>query len=127
MSNFVPEKTALRHRIRLYPHQGSADRPGSRPSGLRRVQLGNRHEGGYWTYHLEDVWSGLQTAYGQLAGQVEAACGEKLRRVGAMGFSAMMHGYLPLDKEGNQLCEFRTWRNTITEGGSGPADRAVRL
>ena len=30
-------------------------------------------------------------------------------------FSAMMHGYLPLDKEGNQLCEFRTWRNTITE------------
>ena len=38
-----------------------------------------------------------------------------LRKLGALGFSAMMHGYLPLDKEGNQLCEFRTWRNTITE------------
>ncbi len=77
----------------------------------------NRHEGGYWTYHLEDVWSGLQTAYGQLAGQVEAACGEKLRRVGAMGFSAMMHGYLPLDRNGEALAAFRTWRNTTT----GPA------
>ena len=77
----------------------------------------NRHEGGYWTYHLEDVWSGLQTAYGQLAGQVEAACGEKLRRVGAMGFSAMMHGYLPLDRNGEALTAFRTWRNTTT----GPA------
>ena len=26
----------------------------------------------------------------------------------------MMHGYLPFDKEGKQLAEFRTWRNTIT-------------
>jgi sugar (pentulose or hexulose) kinase len=27
----------------------------------------------------------------------------------------MMHGYLPFDKDGKQLAEFRTWRNTITE------------
>ena len=27
----------------------------------------------------------------------------------------MMHGYLPFDREGRQLAEFRTWRNTITE------------
>jgi sugar (pentulose or hexulose) kinase len=26
----------------------------------------------------------------------------------------MMHGYLPFDKDGRQLAEFRTWRNTIT-------------
>lgn len=26
----------------------------------------------------------------------------------------MMHGYLPFDKDGNQLAAFRTWRNTIT-------------
>ena len=41
--------------------------------------------------------------------------GEPLRRLGALGFSAMMHGYLPFDREGRQLAEFRTWRNTITE------------
>lgn len=27
----------------------------------------------------------------------------------------MMHGYLPFDENGNQLAEFRTWRNNITE------------
>ena len=59
----------------------------------------NQRAGGVWTYPLE----------------VERAYGEPLRKLGALGFSAMMHGYLPLDKEGNQLCEFRTWRNTITE------------
>ena len=31
-----------------------------------------------------------------------------------MGISAMMHGYLPFNKEGKQLVEFRTWRNNIT-------------
>ena len=81
----------------------------------------NRYEGGYWTYHLEDVWTGLRTAYAQLAGRVEESCGEKLRRVGAMGFSAMMHGYLPLDRNGEALTAFRTWRNTTT----GPAAAAL--
>ena len=68
----------------------------------------NRYEGGYWTYHMEDVWTGLQSAYGQLAQRVENACGEKLRRVGAMGFSAMMHGYIPLNAAGELLAPFRT-------------------
>src|SRR5690625_472253 len=27
----------------------------------------------------------------------------------------MMHGYLPFDSSGNQLADFRTWRNTTTE------------
>ena len=27
----------------------------------------------------------------------------------------MMHGYLPFDAQGNQLAQFRTWRNTMTE------------
>ena len=37
-----------------------------------------------------------------------------LTSVGAIGISGMMHGYLPFDAEGNQLAEFRTWRNTVT-------------
>lgn len=32
-----------------------------------------------------------------------------------MGISGMMHGYLVFDKEGRQLADFRTWRNTVTE------------
>ena len=74
----------------------------------------NRYENGVWTYHMEDVWAGLQDAYANLCADVEAKCGEKLTKVAAMGFSAMMHGYLPLDAKGELLAPFRTWRNTIT-------------
>ena len=38
-----------------------------------------------------------------------------LTTTGAIGISAMMHGYLPFDKDNWQLCEFRTRRNTITQ------------
>ena len=74
----------------------------------------NRLEGGYWTYHMEDVWAGLQSAYAGLREQVKARWGVELKAVKAMGFSAMMHGYLPLDGAGELLAPFRTWRNTTT-------------
>ena len=35
----------------------------------------------------------------------------------------MMHGYLPFDCDGNQLAEFRTWRNTITGEAAGILSR----
>ena len=75
----------------------------------------NRFENGVWTYHLDDVWAGLQDAYANLKAEVLEKYGVKLTKFKAMGFSAMMHGYLPFDKDGKQLAEFRTWRNTITE------------
>ena len=75
----------------------------------------NRLENGVWTYHLEDVWSGLQDAFKNLKADVFEKYGVKLTKLKSMGFSAMMHGYLPFDKDGKQLAEFRTWRNTITE------------
>lgn len=75
----------------------------------------NRLENGVWTYHLDDVWTGIQAAFRELREEVQSRCGVPLTTLGAMGVSAMMHGYLPFDKNGTQLCEFRTWRNTITE------------
>lgn len=74
----------------------------------------NRLENGVWTYHLEDVWAGVQDAYAALQKDVRARYGVSLTRLRAIGVSAMMHGYLPFDQNGNQLCEFRTWRNTMT-------------
>lgn len=74
----------------------------------------NRYENGAWTYHLEDVWTGLQAAYRNLSDEVRAKYNTPLQTVGAIGFSGMMHGYLPFDKAGNLLAPFRTWRNTIT-------------
>src|SRR5512138_4028989 len=74
----------------------------------------NQYERGVWTYRLEDVWLGLQESYRKLASQVLEEYGRPLTRIGAMGFSGMMHGYMPLDQHGNLLVPFRTWRNTIT-------------
>jgi len=74
----------------------------------------NRYEDGIWTYSLEDVWTGLQEAFRNLRAEVQGKYATPLRTVGVLGFSAMMHGYLAFDRDGNLLVPFRTWRNTIT-------------
>ena len=75
----------------------------------------NRLDNGVWTYTLEDIWTGLQDCYRDLAVDVKKQYGVELTTVGALGFSAMMHGYMVFDKAGEQLVPFRTWRNTMTE------------
>ncbi len=77
----------------------------------------NQYVNGVWTYSMDMVHTGLQTCFADLKADVRKKYGVELRCVGAIGVSAMMHGYLPFDKDGRQLAEFRTWRNTIT----GPA------
>ncbi len=74
----------------------------------------NQYKDGVWTYPMELVREGVQTCFANLRADVSDRFGEELTTVGAMGVSAMMHGYLPFDREGEQLAEFRTWRNTIT-------------
>src|ERR1700758_3189362 len=74
----------------------------------------NRYENGIWTYSLEDVWKGLQESYRKLSKEVADKYNTPLKTVGAIGFSAMMHGYLAFDKDGKLLVPFRTWRNTTT-------------
>ena len=78
----------------------------------------NRYDNGVWTYTLEDIWTGLQDAYTKMAADVKEKYDITLTRVGAIGFSAMMHGYMAFDKAGNLLVPFRTWRNNITEEAS---------
>ncbi|MCQ2536204.1 MAG: FGGY-family carbohydrate kinase [Lachnospiraceae bacterium] len=74
----------------------------------------NRLENGVWTYSLDDIWTGLQDCYANLAKDVKEKYDEELTTVGALGFSAMMHGYLAFDEKDELLVPFRTWRNTIT-------------
>ncbi|BDR54230.1 ATPase [Bombiscardovia apis] len=69
---------------------------------------------GLWTYPLSEVWQGLRSAYAALAADVQERYDLPLTSVGSMGFSAMMHGYLPFDSKGDLLVPFRTWRNTNT-------------
>ncbi len=74
----------------------------------------NELKDGVWTYSLADAEAGLQACYADLRRDVKEKLGLELTTVGAIGVSAMMHGYLPFDGAGNQLCPFRTWRNTMT-------------
>lgn len=74
----------------------------------------NTLKDGVWTYGLDEVWEGLQAAVAELRGDVEARYSVELTRLKGMGVSAMMHGYLVLDAEGEALVPFRTWRNNIT-------------
>jgi sugar (pentulose or hexulose) kinase len=79
----------------------------------------NRYENGLWTYSLEDIWTGLQDSYRKLCNEVLEKYHSPLLSVGAIGISAMMHGYMAFDKDGNLLVPFRTWRNTITGQAAG--------
>lgn len=79
----------------------------------------NRYENGVWTYSLDDIHKGLQGCYSDLVKDVKEKYDVELTSVGALGISAMMHGYMPFDKEGKLLVPFRTWRNNITGEASG--------
>ena len=74
----------------------------------------NRLENHIWTYSLEDIWGGLQDCYASLVKDVRDKYGVTLTTIGSMGFSGMMHGYMPFDEKGELLVPFRTWRNTMT-------------
>jgi len=72
---------------------------------------------GLWSYSLMDVWSGVQAAFAGLLADAERRHGVRPTTFGAIGVSAMMHGYLAFDDADELLVPFRTWRNTNT----GPA------
>ena len=84
----------------------------------------NRYENGLWTYTLDDIWGGLQDSYQSLRKNVYEKYDIELKTVGAIGVSAMMHGYMPFDENDTLLVPFRTWRNIITEDA---ADRLSKL
>ncbi len=75
----------------------------------------NRLEDNIWTYSLEDIKTGLQDCYQQLLQDVKNQYGVSIQTLAAIGFSAMMHGYMAFDESGELLVPFRTWRNTMTE------------
>lgn len=70
---------------------------------------------GVWTYGFDEIHTGLRACYSSLRHQVEEKYQITLKKTGAIGVSAMMHGYMAFDKEGNSLARFQTWRNTNTQ------------
>ena len=74
----------------------------------------NRYVDHIWTYTLEDIWEGIQDSYRNMAAEVMDRYGVPVTGLAAIGFSAMMHGYMVFDKDEKLLVPFRTWRNTVT-------------
>ncbi|RHP34590.1 xylulokinase [Lachnotalea sp. AF33-28] len=81
----------------------------------------NRYVDHIWTYTLEDIWEGIQDSYRNMAAEVMDRYGVPVTGLAAIGFSAMMHGYMVFDKDEKLLVPFRTWRNTVT----GPASEKL--
>lgn len=73
----------------------------------------NSNVDGYWSYSFDEVWTGIQTSYKELADYVKATYDVELTTTGAIGFSAMMHGYVVFDNKDELLVPFRTWRNNL--------------
>lgn len=87
----------------------------------------NRFEDGIWTYSLDAIWSGLTDCYRRLAEDVGEKYGVCITKLAAIGFSGMMHGYMPFDGNGELLVPFRTWRNTITEEAAAELTKKFRF
>ena len=66
----------------------------------------NQLVNGIWTYSMEAVHTGLRACFAALKADLKEEFGVELTTVGAIGVSAMMHGYLPFDKDGKQLAEY---------------------
>ena len=84
----------------------------------------NHLEGGLWSYGLDEVLAGLQSAYASLVADVRERYDVTPTSYGSIGISAMMHGYLAFDADDSLLVPFRTWRNTNT---GRAADELTRL
>ncbi len=78
----------------------------------------NHLDNGIWTYPLTEIHEGFKDCYKDLKEDVKKQYGVTLKKLSAIGISAMMHGYVVFDKDNNLLVPFRTWRNTITEEAS---------
>lgn len=74
----------------------------------------NKLENGFWTYSRDEIIFGLKECFKSLSENVEKSYGVKLKNIGAIGISGMMHGYIALDENFNMLVPFRTWRNANT-------------
>lgn len=71
-------------------------------------------EGKIWSYSLDMIWDGLRDCYRKLTEDVMTKYGIPVKKLAAIGFSGMMHGYMAFNAEDELLVPFRTWRNTIT-------------
>ena len=80
---------------------------------------------GLWTYSTEAIWYGLQDCYADLRKDVQKQYDCEIEALAAIGFSAMMHGYMAFNEKQEILVPFRTWRNTNTGKAAAELSKLV--
>ncbi|MFA9379012.1 MAG: xylulokinase [Lachnotalea sp.] len=88
------------------------------PIGSGSYEWENKLVDGIWTYDDAEIWKGLQGCYKDLTDHIHEKYGITISKLGGIGISAMMHGYLPFNENNELLVPFRTWRNNITQDAS---------
>ncbi|MBQ6224806.1 MAG: FGGY-family carbohydrate kinase [Bacteroidaceae bacterium] len=86
----------------------------NKPIAQGAFEWENQLADGLWTYSIDLIWKGLQDCYIDLRRDVLQQYGCKIENLAAIGFSAMMHGYMAFNEKQEILVPFRTWRNTNT-------------
>ncbi len=99
----------------------------SRPIAAGDHGWENRLENNIWTYRMEDIREGLQDCYSCLKQDIMEKYQVVPKSFSAIGFSAMMHGYMAFDEKDQLLVPFRTWRNTMTEEAAGKLSELFRF
>ena len=86
----------------------------NKPIAQGAFEWENQLVDGLWTYSIDLIWKGLQDCYADLRRDVKQQYNCEIEHLAAIGFSAMMHGYMAFNKDEQILVPFRTWRNTNT-------------
>ena len=86
----------------------------NRPIAQGAFEWENQLVDGLWTYSIDLIWKGLQDCYADLRQDVRRQYDCEIESLAAIGFSAMMHGYMAFNAQQEILVPFRTWRNTNT-------------
>ena len=86
----------------------------SKPIAQGSHEWENQLVDGLWTYSIDAIWNGLQDCYAELRKDVQKQYDCEIESLAAIGFSAMMHGYMAFNEKQEILVPFRTWRNTNT-------------
>ena len=100
--------------------------PDHRPLAVGNHDWENQFVDRLWTYSLDAVWTGLQQSVAALADDVRRRHGVELTDVGALGVSAMMHGYLPFDADGDPARAVPHLAQHAHRPGDRTAQRGVR-
>jgi sugar (pentulose or hexulose) kinase len=101
--------------------------PDCKPIASGSQSWESRLENGIWTYDIDDVWAGLEVCFARLNSELKSSYGLPLTTTGCIGVSAIMHGYLPLDRDKQPLTPFRTWRNTVAEKAAERLSEALQV